>query len=456
MGAVVGVDIGTSSVKLLCMVNGGLIQYNQPYPEQSADGLFHAFLQALSALGQQIPLDTLSSIGFSGQTGTYFAIDESDALIAQIFWHEPGRADCLSDVLATFDRDSFIRIAGMAHPRLSSYPLPSLRALRETHGGSLNRCRFFQPKDYFLYRLCGEFVSDPGSWRGFVHPLSGIYDSALLAYAGVRADQLPTMRRCTHISESGAAMTGLRAGLPVAVGYNDFYAALVGLGIEKAGECFDITGTSEHLGVLQSARADSKMISSPFRDVYVHYGVTASSGISLRWARSMFGEEDPLLPPAAPVFLPYLRGERAPVFDETARGLFVGLSDDMDANALKYSVFEGVVFSLYQIYEALGSPAISSIRAAGGATKSALQNRLKASLFGVPYRVERETHGSAMGAVRAAGGDWAGAQDVYQPEHQLRNWLLPRYELYKRLYDGWNHMTQEIDTTFIFRATPRK
>lgn len=450
MSAYLGVDIGTSSIKLLLLRSGVLMEERSTYENPTGESMMDAFLRALSALRQRAVFHRLDAIGFSGQTGTYFAVRENGEIVCSLTWREPGREKELNSLLRAFQPEEMRKMTGMAHPSLASYPIPSIRYLNGLHKHELRDCLFLQPKDYFIWKLCGRALSDPGSWRGFVHAKSGRYDPALLAFAGVREGQLPAMAARTKLDAAGERLTGLPEGTKVAVGLNDFYAALTGLGLDGPGSCFDVTGTSEHFGVTQSALARGKLISSPYRETYVHYGVTASSGASIDWARALFGAGDPQIPSTAPVFLPYLRGERAPVFDEKARGLFVGLTDRNGAEELKYSVYEGVVFSVYSIYEALGSPKIEHILGTGGATKNALLNRLKASMFNVPYRAERSVQGSALGAVKLGGGEWPLKWNEVEPEQKLREKLLERYEVYKRLYGAWQDIVEGLDPSHLF------
>ncbi len=219
---------------------------------------------------------------------------------------------------------------------------------------------------------------------------------------------------------------------------NDFYCSLCGMGLH-AGDLFDITGTSEHLGCIEpTLHADTPMVSGPYLDGFVHYGVTASGGTSLQFGMDNFGFADvdilSALDRRAPVFLPYLNGERAPIFDGDARGSFFGIASGCDRQDLAYAVLEGNVFSLYSIYKALGEPAIRRMVVSGGAAKDRVLCQLKADLFGCPVLALRESDTSALGAAMLAGApipEHVG--DLYSPQ-DLRRRLLPRFAVYEALY----------------------
>ena len=449
MSIALGLDFGTSSLKCLLVGAGAPQIVTSPYREQGPRGMITALADSLKEL--KVPLHKIESVGLSGQTGTY-CVTSRDLNITHLWlpWHEPGREAALARALEQFDPARFIAYIGMAHPRLASYPLPTLLWLGERYP-ELTQSRdilILQPKDYMCGLLTGGCLSDRGSWRGLARAMD--YSPELLDYAGIDAQKLPVLAEWGQVDRRGAELTGFSQGTPVAVGQNDFYSALTGMGLSGPGDCFDVTGTSEHLGVITGSLCRSQLIASPYRDSYAHYGVTASSGRSLDFARKNFMADEPSIPRRAPLFLPYLAGERAPVFDSGARGLMVGLTDASDREIMAYSVMEGVVFSLYDIYQALGEPLIHSIRATGGASASRLLGRLKASLFGVPYLCEELTCGSAMGAAKLAGGIWERRERAYEPEAELTDFMRARFEGYRRLYGAWRHIAEGLDTGSFF------
>lgn len=433
---VLGIDLGTSSVKLF--LTGPLARQLQ-YDYGDA-GIAETVMHAVRTLLESVPADSISAVGFSGQTGTFYTV-EGEKITHSIAWHEAGREEALEEAIARLQPEDYIRFTGMRHPRLASYPVPTILYFQKKgwlHG------RLMQPKEYLIYLLSGEFVSDCGSWRGLVNPASADFEPALLNELKIGREMLPNMALHTRVSAEGAARSGLREGTRIAVGLNDFYAGLYGNYIEDTGDCFDITGTSEHFGVVRDALGSERIIESPYLNgKYVSYGVTGSSGVSLKWCRRTFGEVPDAIVPKAPIFLPYLKGERQPVSDPLARGMFVGLADTSDRETLAYSVAEGVAFSIYSIYEKLGMPEIRQVSATGGATACGLLNRMKASLLNAPYIVRKPDCGSALGAVRAAGGQWEGEEVCFMPDAQMRDFLLERYALYRRMYTAWRDIVQD-------------
>ena len=148
-----------------------------------------------------------------------------------------------------------------------------------------------------------------------------------------------------------------------------------------------------------------------------------------------------------PIFLPYLKGERAPIWNADARGAFFGLEENTNLEQMIYSVMEGVVFSLYHIYEIMGMPDINSIMVSGGAAEIEYLNALKAEVFGKKVVVVKESDVSALGAcmVAAVGAgiyetyeqvmrEWVHVEKIIEPTRQSAEWFVKRFELYKELY----------------------
>ena len=252
------------------------------------------------------------------------------------------------------------------------------------------------------------------------------------------------------MSAAAAEACGLTAGTPVVTGWNDLNCGLLGTGVVRPGMGFDIGGTSEHLGLslpggapLPVARA---LMLAPYlgdepqrrRAPACCYGVTSAGGGSLDWYANAFvpdllqaygqapaGTQVPggleAMAASAPagagglIFLPYLNGERAPIWDAEARGVFFGLSSTHRHAHLARAVMEGVAFSLRQVLarvEAATGARVDRVHASGGPARLALWNQIKADVLGRPLVIPRETHAACLGAamLAAIGSGWyAGA-----------------------------------------------
>jgi len=435
-----GIDLGTSSVKVLLKdANGRIEKIKATYREKTPNGWMAAIKEAISG----VDISSVCGIGLSSQVGTYI-VNEQDV----ISWDSGIGKDELDEIKKMFPVETFIREIAMPHPDIVSYPIPRLMYIKKHYPNVKSIC---QPKDYIIKELTGKYLTDKYSLRGLVHTNKGTYSQFFLKKIGIPESVLPTVVQPNEIAgyttKECEKNLGIPAGIPVVTGLNDFFASIVGMDIKENGDMFDITGTSEHIGLIcDSLVPNTKMVSGIYFDQYIHYGVTASGGASLDFAIRQLGLNDidvgERLNRKPPIFTPYVNGERAPVFDSKAKGVFFGIGSDCTKEDMAYAVLEGVAFSLYHIYESMGSPLCSSITVSGGASQNPVLNLLKAELFGVPVHTLKENDTSALGAAWIAektlgennNGSCNEIVDTYVPNGQYRDILLKRYDIYKNLY----------------------
>ncbi|MBE7011349.1 MAG: hypothetical protein E7415_01595 [Ruminococcaceae bacterium] len=446
---ILGIDLGTSSVKLLLRFDSGEIRKAKAvYEEKTPNG----WLDAISNAFRELDVKEIKAIGLSSQVGTYI-INGKDV----ISWDEGiGRAE-LDEIKGKYSAHKFIEEIAMPHPDIISYPIPRLMYIKKHYECVTSVC---QPKDYLCKVLTGNLVTDQYSYRGLIHTRKGNYSDFFLKEIGIDKNILPKVipyNQLAGVTTKECEKTvGIPGGIPVYTGLNDFFASVFGMDIENAGDMFDITGTSEHLGVLtEKPCEDTRMVSGVYFNDFIHYGVTASSGASLSFALREFEVKDmdikACLKNNPPIFAPYLNGERAPIFDSDARGVFFGLGSNCTKQDMAYSVLEGVVFSLYHIYESMGKPDFESIKVSGGAAENTVLNILKAEMFGRDILVLSENDTSALGAVKVAtkmlnpdASQFNSIKEVVSPTGEFKEILEKRYEIYKNLYPSLKERFREF------------
>lgn len=445
MKNILGIDLGTSSVKMIYDDGEKLHKVKEKYDSVSPDG----WMAAIRKCAARLDLSGIRAVGLSSQVGTYL-VDFREV----ISWNSPEGKEELDEILSSVSRDEFIFEISMPHPNIISYPLPRLLYIKRHYPDAKCVC---QPKDWLCLALGGSYVTDKFSWRGLAHVRNESYSENLLKQFGLDRFQLPAVRKSTdsslRVTSEGSKLSGLPEGTPIVIGCNDFFAGLLGMGILDEGDAFDITGTSEHLGILEIGiqREDDSLVCGPYFQHVAHYGVTQSSGKSLDFGMELSDfasvDAEKCLANKPPIFLPYLCGERAPIWDKDARGVFFGIGDGCDKETLAYSVMEGVCFSIYHVYGTMGKPPIRSLTVSGGASRNALMNKMKASLFHCPVYVPEETDSSAHGARILASvgiGDFKDTEEALQklcrknlaaePCEELGNRLRERFDIYKTLY----------------------
>ncbi|MBQ8408901.1 MAG: hypothetical protein IJY39_08565 [Clostridia bacterium] len=453
MKNILGIDLGTSSVKMIYHDGERLHKVKEKYDEISPDG----WMAAIKKCTARLDLLGLRAVGLSSQVGTYL-IDFKEV----ISWNDPQGKEELDEILSSVSREEFLDEIDMPHPRIISYPLPRLLYIKRHFPNAKFIC---QPKDFLCERLTDSYATDKFSWRGLAHLESGKYSEKLLKDLKLDGISLPEIHSPTDIigrvTKKASEESGIPEGTSIIVGCNDFFAGLMGMGIVNEGDAFDISGTSEHLGIIRAniPEQDDGLVCGPYFQHNAHYGVTGSSGKSLDFGMELsdFGaiNIESVLANKPPIFLPYINGERAPIWDKDARGVFFGISEKCDKEALSYAVLEGVCFSIYHIYDTMGKPYVGSLTVSGGAAKDQLMNKMKASLFDCPIYVPKEIDSSAYGAMLLAtigiGGldgklsvdeeafgkltDELCQKDLAaEPDQALGDVLRERFEIYKSLY----------------------
>lgn len=453
--SVLGIDLGTSSVKILQrFADGRIVKSRSSYENISPNGWWEAICNALS----ELELSTVSAISLSSQVGTYIVNDKD-----VIPWNYGVGAEELKKLKEKYNGEIFLKEISMVHPNITSYPLPRLLYIKEHYPEIKSVC---QPKDFICEKLTGNRVTDQYSWRGLINLENKEYSEFFLKEIGFEKEKLPEVidyrELAGYTRKIAVSEKVLPENIPVFVGLNDYYASLLGMGIQNAGEMFDISGTSEHLGVLEEhIQKDTELVSGPYLKENVHYGVTASSGASIKFGLKLLEEQEICLEHMQeknpPIFLPYLNGERAPIWDADAKGVFFGISEDCTKEELAYSTFEGVVFSLYHIYETMGKVPVKNMKISGGAAVFPVINQLKAEMFGIPAEILEENDTSALGAalVAAIGADWyqnfeeavkeiCKIKEIVMPTGYYKEWLEKRYSIYKELYPALKQQYERL------------
>ena len=474
---ILGIDLGTSSVKILKKYEDGSIKkLKNTYKKALPKGWWESILELL----WQIDWQEVVAIGLSSQVGTYVVNDNE-----VIGWNQNVGKEELIWWKANYTAEQFVQEISMPHPDIISYPLPRLKYIKDHMGNIDTIC---QPKEYILKCLTGEWVSDPYSWRGLVNLEKKDYSDFFLQELAIEREHLPPIKKQDELAgytkEIREDNKMIPQGIPVYIGLNDYYAGLLGMGVGKKGQMFDLTGTSEHLGVIQNAiTMNTSLVCGPYIKEIVHYGVTASSGPSIRYGlrllsacmaeiegykeKQLDGHDskesfvpmpnlDKRIKEKPPIFLPFLKGERAPIWNADARGVFFGLEENTNLEDMIYGIMEGVVFSLYHIYETMGKPYIDSITVSGGAAEIDYLNELKAQMFGCRVQIVKESDVSALGAcmVAAVGSgmyesyeqvseEWVQIEKNIEPTGDYREWFYKRFQIYKQLYESIKPLYEE-------------
>lgn len=448
-----GLDFGTSSAKGVLLDGAGTVVARQavPYPssyggageaEQDPAAYLAAAREVIAACCDGA---TVRGVGLSGQTPTLVLVDaDGDAVRPAMTWQ---------DHRASAEAEELARLLGPAEPLVgtslpwtAAYLPAKLLWLSRHEPDSVRRTRWLlQPKDFVGMRLTGASLSDPWSSKGICHVGTGQPADAVLAHTGWSEHAVPPLDHGWHrrgrVTAAAAAEFGLAQSTPVAVGLSDAMTAMLAAGAFHEPTGFVLTGTSSIVGLSladgPSSAAGLMTIPRTCAPLSVCYGPTESSGASVQWLSRLLGRDlDDVFALAAsagaevPVFVPYIAGERAPVWRTDVRGAFGGLSVDDGPEALALSVVMGVCLSeadVLDVAEHETGRRAADVRVAGrGAAKPPWRNTRLAAL-GRPVRMLEEADVSAfgaamLGAAAAADGDFdaaralAGHAELLEPQ----------------------------------------
>lgn len=488
--ALLGIDLGTSACKAaLYAADGTLLaagsaplEVARPQPgwaEQEPEEMWQAACRAIAAVlrAAAVQPGEVGAVCACGHSPTLILLDEVGRPVrSAIIWQDT-RAAAEAQELAGAAGARWAELLGTHFPVSPTLTPARLLWLLRHEPDVLRRARTaLEPKDYLHYRLTGVRASDRWSAKGLVHMASGTPIRFWWEWFGLPETLAPPIvephEQIGVVTEEAAAQTGLAAGTPVACGWTDGLAGMLGTGAFLGeGSGYLISGTSEVAGMVIAGdpRGDPRLLEVPApHGRLAIFGPTQCSGAALAWFTERFlgGDTARALelaagsPPGARglVFLPYLEGERAPLWDVQARGLFFGISLAHGTGDFVRAILEGVAAAVRHVFETVEETAgvrVGHIRLAGGGARAALWSQIKADMLGRPLLLtsgEPGTLGAALLAGVAAGvwPDLVAASAIVRPAGRVepRPLIQARYErlyeLYRALYPRLRELYQAL------------
>jgi len=494
MAYLLGIDIGTSGTKTVLFDEAGnslasatfeypLYQPNIGWAEQEPEDWWNATVQGIRKVLSQSgvkPRD-ISGIGLSGQMHGLVMLDrDNNVLRRSIIWCDQRSTKECEQITSLIGEKRLVGIT--ANPALTGFTASKIMWVKNNEPHIFEKAaKIMLPKDYVRFRLTGEFATEVSDASGMqLMDIPGrCWSKEVLSKLGIDIDQLPKLYESQVVSgkvnKEAAELTGLCEGTPVVGGAGDQAAGAVGNGIVKPGVVSSTIGTSgvvfaylDKISIDPAGRVHTFCHAVP--NTWHVMGVTQGAGLSLKWFRDNFCNEeknvaalmdvDPyvLMDKQAEksmpgsnglIYLPYLMGERTPHLDAYARGVFFGLSAKHDKKDMIRAVMEGVVFSLRDCLEIIREMGINvtEIRASGGGGRSRLWKQIQADVFGNAMTTINSSEGPALGVALLAGvgtgiyKNVAEACDtaikvveVQQPDMDRHSKYTKFYGIYRQLY----------------------
>jgi xylulokinase len=421
--AVLAIDLGTTEVKaglvgldgrLLGLARAGYATDTDPSTgraEQDPEAWWGAIGLAVRELAR-LDVGEVCAIGIDGHGPTLVPVDAAGrAAHPAIIWQ---------DTRSTAEGAELAAVTGLQGWSLAGLPA-ALWLERHEPDAAAATCWYLATWDAVAMRLTGRATTSLVVGQPFP-------DAATLDAAGVPASKVaPSVRAGSVVGEllpEVAAGLGLRSGLPVVAGIVDAWASFHGAGMTRAGDAMDPGGSAGGFGVYWDVPLDvpgSFSTIAPLPGLYSVGGAMAATGRALDWYRlDVLGgatsterliEEAGTIAPGADgvVFLPYLAGERSPLWDPSARGAFVGLALGHGRAHLTRAILEASAFAIRHVAEGIvaAGAEVRSMRVCGGPARSETWNQVKADVTGftveVPAVLETAVAGAAIVGATAVG-----------------------------------------------------
>ena len=475
----VGVDLGTSAVKLLLMDENGKIKniVSKEYPlyfphpgwsEQKPEDWFAQSMEGLKELLEGFDKDQVKGISFGGQMHGLVALDKEDKVIRPaILWNDGRTAkqtDYLNQVIGKEKLSEYT-----ANIAFAGFTAPKILWVKENEPDNFAKIdKIMLPKDYIAYCLTGVHCTDVSDASGMLlfDVKNRRWSRQMLDICGVTEAQMPRIFESSEcvgtVKKNIADELGIGSEVIVAAGAGDNAAAAVGTGTVGDGHCNVSLGTSGTIFISSKefgVDSNNALHSFCHADGSYHLMGCMLSAASCNkwWAEEILQTKD-FAAEQAPIqklgenhvfFLPYLMGERSPHNNPDARGVFFGMSMDSTRADMTQAVLEGVAFGLRDSLEVARNLGIKIERTkiCGGGAKSPLWKKIIANVMNLKVDVLENEEGPSMGGamlaavgcgaypdVETIGKKFAKVVDTVEPDPELVAKYEERYQKFRTLY----------------------
>lgn len=489
-----GIDIGTSACKVALFQKDGTViastngNYNVYYPhqgwaEQNPDEWWDAVCDAVKRLLDISKVDSadIKGIGIDGQSWSAIAIDKNGSVLTRTpIWMDTRAKDICDRLNAEIGADKIFELSG--NPLQPSYATAKIIWYKENLPEVYEKIdKILQSNSFIAYRLTGNISQDVCQSYGFhcFNMRTGQWDDAMCEAMGIPRSFLPEIVPCHQVvgtvTEEAAKATGLAVGTPVVAGGLDAACGTLGAGVIRPGETQEQGGQAGGMSIcLDTYAADPRLILSfhVVPDQWLLQGGTTGGGGVMRWMEQEFGDYERSVAEEkgmsslvqfnvlaekveagsdGVVFLPYMSGERSPIWDPDAKGVFFGLDFSKTKGHMIRAAMEGVAYSLkhnLDIAEGIGAE-VDELLAMGGSANSLLWTQIKSDITGKPIAVPSSDTATTLGAAILAGvgtGIYDSFEDAvsqtvkitrrHEPDMEKHEKYKANYKTYLALYEN--------------------
>lgn len=487
----IGVDLGTSSVKLLLMDDDGNIinTVTKEYPiyfpkpgwsEQNPVDWYDKTAEGIRELTCDIKAEDVAGISFGGQMHGLVVLDKDDNVIRPaILWND-GRTTKECDYLNNvYGKDKLT--ANTANIAFAGFTAPKILWIKENEPDNFAKIsKIMLPKDYLAYRMSGEFATDVSDASGMLlfNVKRRCWSDEMINVCGIKKEQLANIYEsyeCIgHLTETAACELGLTTAVKVIAGAGDNAAAAVGTGTVGDGMCNISLGTSGTIFIASKTFGvdeNNALHSFAHADGYYHLmGCMLSAASCNKWwlddiikdndyEKEQAGISQQCLGNNNVFFLPYLMGERSPHNNPLARGAFIGMTMDTTRYDMTQAVLEGVAFAIRDSFEVAKSLGIKIERTkiCGGGAKSPLWRKIIANVLNIKVDILEKEEGPSLGAamlaavgtgryesVEQAVDSLVNVVDTIEPDEDIAKRYEVKYQQFRKIYPALEPVFDDI------------
>jgi len=481
MEYLLALDIGTTNAKAVAFDrNGGLLaKQSQSYPiltpgpdfqEQHPIAIAEAVEHCIQTLVAAIGIRPLG-LSFSSAMHSLIVLDAQHQLLTNsIIWADGRSYEQAKALKNSADGAAIYHQTGTPIHPMS--PLCKIVWLREREPSVFQRAtKFISIKEFLLFRWFGTFVIDESiaSATGLFDIYDRTWYQPALMYAGITKHQLSQVVPTTYVLRGMNPVTAVTLGLsedvPIVIGGSDGCLANLGEQVLSPKEAALSIGTSGAIRITspQPLRDEAQRLFNYILDDkhYIVGGATNNGGIVHEWINQLLPQtlrlqtlETVEIGAEGLFFLPYLLGERAPIWDSHARGAFIGLNTQHHAAHLYQATLEGIAYNLWDIFSAVQSYTlpIERIYANGGFMKNAMAVQVLTDVFGIPISLQKHEEGAALGAAWLGWKALSKLEDwsaLPQPEIKKTHYPNPdNHQKYQNLFKVWKPIYSALQPTF--------
>lgn len=472
---ILGIDIGTSACKTAVFDKSGNVTatktgaYKVYYPqegfvEQDPLEWWAVVCDTVKFMIEEsrINPDDIKAVGIDGQSWSAIMIDKyGDLIFDNPIWMDTRAAEICEEIKRSIGEKAIFDVCG--NPFSPTYTLPKLMWFKRYYPEVYKKAyKVLQSNSYIVYKLTGQISQDLSQCYGFhfFDMQKSELNTEMAKEMGIDINLIPNISACHdivgRITREAAEFTGLLEGTPVVAGGLDAACGTLGAAVINEGQTQEQGGQSGGMGIcLETYKAHPKLIMSnhvvPNR--WLLQGGTVGGGGSFKWlkenffANTSFAEMDTLAastPCGADglIFLPYMAGERSPIWDVKAKGVFYGMDYSKNRSHFIRAVMEGVAYSLqHNIKTAEESGCfIDMMHSIGGSANSDIWMQIKADVTNTPISVTSSDTSATLGAAILAGvavGIYTDFHDAVKNTVSIKKTYTPNqknHEAYMRCY----------------------